>query len=272
MVAGQASPLDNSSTEMLGLQLYVEVRRSSMTRLLQEPTTRHWNGDLVVGQDAALLFANLDTGRWEFESPWHLRMRLRRRPNPSSGVTRAIVPQMVTDDAAIKAQARRRWRPYLPSVPTHAFALQSRGSRYVYLGTTRPGPYGWGSGAFGRRVHVDCNIQPPVSHELWQELRSHRLEINGQTIEHGPDGKPLWPGTLGEVLQPLRRRRRAEARIFRRGLGEIIYSKAGRSRVLRYNDSGGHTSEARAAWEQAAHDALFLFWVEGFLSPWLDWL
>lgn len=272
MVAGQPSPLDNSSAERLGLQLYAEVLRSSMARLLQEPTSRHWNGDLVVGRDAALLFANLDTGRWQLESPAQLRMVLRGRPNPSSGVRHATVPQMVTDDAAIRAQQRRRWRPYLPNVPTHAFARPRSGSRYLYLGTTRPGPYGWGSNAFGRRIHLDCRIRPPVPRELWQELCSHRLEIDGQTIEHGPDGEPLWPGTLGEVLEPLRRRRRVEVTILRRGLDEIIYSKAGRARVLRYKDSGGHTREARAAWEQEAQDALWLFWVEGLLAPWLEWL
>lgn len=164
--------------------MYSEVHRSSMERLLIEPTRRHWNGHLVVGRDVALIFANLDTIRWKFESPAQLRMELRGGLNPSSRVRYATVPQLVTDNAAIRAEARRRWRPYRPNVPAHAFALHSGGRRYVYLGTTRPGPYGgWGSNAFGRHAHMDCRIRPPVPFLVWKELRSHRLEIDGQVID-----------------------------------------------------------------------------------------
>lgn len=259
--------------EMLGLDLYAEVRRAAMERLLEKPTSRHWKGDLVVGRDAALIFANLDTGRWHFESPGQLRMVLKGRLNPSSGARHAIVPQLITDNAVIMAKARRRWRPYRPNVPTHAFALQSGGSRYVYLGTTQPGPYGgWASNAFGTRAQMDCRIRPPVPSAVWKELRSHRLELDGHAIDRGPDGEPLSVWNLGEVLDQLRRRRRVEAKVFRRGLGELSYSKVGRARVLRYQDNNGRTREARASWEQGAQNALILFWTDGFLAPWLEWL
>jgi hypothetical protein len=269
MVAGEFSQLDPSA-ERLGLQLYAVAHRSLMERLLQGPTTRHWSGDLVVGRDAALLFANLDTARWRLSEPWRLRMELKRRPNTLSGRSSAIVPQMLTNDA-IEAQRRLRWRPYLPVVPVHAFAPRSRSSRYLYLGTTRPGPYGWGSSAFGRRVHIDCPLRHSVPDELWKELRSHTLEIDGQVMERGADGEVVERGNLGQVLEPIRRRRLAEVSIHRRGLGVMSYSKAGQSRVLTYRDPRGHTTVARAAWEQGALDALWLFWVEGFLAPWLEW-
>lgn len=83
-----------------------EVHRSSTERLLQEPTTRRWRGDLVVGREAALLFANLDnpTARWQLRSPGLLHMELIRRPNPSW---------------------RGPWRPYRPDVSVHAFALRA---------------------------------------------------------------------------------------------------------------------------------------------------
>jgi hypothetical protein len=269
MVAGGLGQLDPSAGR-LGLQLYTVAHRSLTERLLQGPTTRHWSGDLVVGRDAALLFANLDTGRWRFSEPWRLRMELKRRPNTLSGRRPAIVPRMLTNDA-IEAQRRLRWQPYLPVVPVHAFAPQSRGSRYLYLGTTRPGPYGGGSSAFGRRVYIDCRLRPSVPDELWKELRSHTLEIDGQVIERGADGEVVELGNLGQVLEPIRRRRRAEASIHRRGLGVLTYSKAGRSRVLTYRDPRGHTRVTHAAWEQGALDALWLFWAEGFLAPWLEW-
>lgn len=253
MLPGQPGPIDSSSAERLGLELYAKVRRSSAERLLQEPTTTHWNGDLVVGRHAAMLFANLDNkaGRWQLYSPTQLRMHERR-----------------SDRSPV-----RSWRPYLPNLVIHAFALPSRGLQCLYLGTAQPGTYGCGiSGAFGKSIHLDCKVQPPLPDHIWQELYTHRLEIDGQVIEHGPDGELLWPGTLGEVLDPLRRRRRAQATIHRRGLGKITYSKHDRSRVLRYTDRGGHTREARATWEQGAQDALWLFWTEGLLAPWLEWL
>lgn len=261
-----------TQADVLGLDLYAVVRRSAMERLLEKPTSRHWKGDLVVGRDAALIFANLDTGRWHFESPGQLRMVLRGRLNPSSGARQEIVPQLTTDNAAIVAKARRRWRPFRPNVPTHAFALQSGGSRYVYLGTTRPGPSGWGSNAFGTRAHMDCRIRPPVPIAVWKELRSHRLELDGRTIDRGPDGEPLSLWNLGEVLDQLRRRRRVEAKVFRRGLGDLSYSKVGRSCVLRYQDNNGRTREAAGSWEQGAQDALTLFWTDGLLAPWFEWL
>ncbi len=182
------------------------------------------------------------------------------------------MPRMMTDNAAIEAQRRRPWRLQLPSVLVHVFARQSRGSRYLYLGTTRPGPCGSGSSAFGRRLHMDCNLRPALPDELWQLLRSHSLKLDGQVIERGPDGELVELGNLGQVLEPLRRRRRAEASIRRPGLGELTYSKTGRSRVLTYKDPGGYTRETRAGWEQGALDALWLFWVDGFLAPWLEWL
>lgn len=271
MVPGQSSPLD-ASARGLGIQLYAEVQRSSVERSLQGPTTRHWSGDLVLGPDAGLLFANLDTTRWQLRRPTQLRMELRRGLNASSGRRLAIVPQMLTDNAAIEAQRKRPWRLRLPSVPIHVFARQSRGSRYLYLGATRPGSYGSGSDTFGRRFHMDCTLRPALPDELWQLLRSHSLEIDGQVIERDPDGELVELGSLGDVLEPLRHRRRAEASIRRRGLGELTYSKAGRSRVLTYTDPGGRTREARAGWEQGALDTLWLFWAKGFLAPWLEWL
>lgn len=253
MVTGQPGPPDESPAERLGVELYAKVRRSSMQRLLQEPTTTHWNGDLVVGRHAAMLFANLDNmaGRWQLCSPTQLRMH-ERRPDRSPV---------------------RSWRPYLPNLVIHAFALPGRGLQYLYLGTAQPGAYGCEiSGAFGKSIHLDCRVRPPVPGDVWQELCTHRLEIDGQVIEHGPDGELLWSGALGEVLDPLRRRRRAQATIHRRGLGKITYSKHGRSRVLRYTDRDGHIREARVAWEQGAQDALSLFWTRGLLAPWLEWL
>ena len=52
----------------------------------------------------------------------------------------------------------------------------------------------------------------------------------------------------------------------------ITYTKDGRSRVLNYKDRGGLAKVARAASEQAAQDALLLFWSDDPLAPWLEWL
>jgi hypothetical protein len=271
MAAGQSSPLDVSA-ERLGLQLYAEVHRSSVERSLEGPTTRHWSGDLVLGRGPGLLFANLDTTRWQLLSPTQLRMELWRGLNASQRRRLAVVPQMLTDNAAIEASRRRPWRPQLPSDLLHVFARQIGGSRYQYLGATRPDSYGSGGSAFGRRLHIDCNLRTALPDELWQLLRSHRLAIDGLVIERGSNGELVELGNLGDVLEPLRRRQRAEASIRRRGLGELTYSKAGRSRVLTYSDPNGHPREARAGWEQGALDALWLFWADGFLAPWLEWL
>lgn len=75
--------------------------------------------------------------------------------------------------------------------------LPRRGSRYPYTGTVRPRVYGSRTNAFGRRAHLDCLLRPRVSGELWQEVRSHCLEIDGRVIEYGPDGESLSGGNPG---------------------------------------------------------------------------
>jgi hypothetical protein len=154
----------------------------------------------------------------------------------------------------------------------HAFALSRLGQPYFYLGTVRVAAHGGTVSAFGKSIHVDCRVRPPVPFDLWRELRAHSLEIDGRLIEEGPDGEPVSAGTLGELLDPLRHRRLAEATIRYRGMGEIAYSKSGRHRVLTHKDRHGNIREAKAGWDQGAHDALSLFWVEGLPAPWLEWL
>src|SRR5262249_11213185 len=92
----------------------------------------------------------------------------------------------------------------------------SRGSRYLYLGRT---DLALSDGAVPRSAEgstwtVGSDHPYPMSSgsssapTAWRSI--------GQVIDHRPDGELVCPGTLGEVLERLRHRPRAEAKIIRR--------------------------------------------------------
>jgi hypothetical protein len=238
-------------TKLTALRLYSAVQRNQVMQQLRRPIQGRWRGDLLISNGLSAVLARLGSDSWQMLTPTVLRREIRQSNDCSR---------------------RRPWsRLELPK-PTLLFCQPKARRRYVYVGELHNYPFGGHGVAGGSQWNIawtDFQIRPPLPQSLWNAFQFRALYIDDKPVSL-PDAEFIEAANLFEVLNRIRRRRRATVRMDHRVRGKLIYSKDVRSRILVHEHEGA-VLRARASYEQAAHEALFLFWVYGTLTPSLDW-
>ena len=237
-------------TKLTDLPLYSAVQRNQVKQQLPRPIQGRWHGDLVLSNGHTAVLARLGSDSWQVLAATVLRREIRQSNDPSR---------------------RRPWSRLELPTPALLFCQPKARSAYVYVGEIHNYPvggYGVGGGGQWHTAWTDFEIRPALPQELWNVFQFRALYIDDKPVSL--PGEEFEASDVFEALDPIRRRRRATVRMDHRVRGKLIYSKEERSRIL-VHEHDGAVRRARATHEQAAHEALYLFWRYGALTPYLDW-